>query len=353
MRRPIRLLCLSLCLASLACTLGIAPASIDEGPLRIGVAPVSALTPTLTITPTRATTATQPATFTPAPTETPPPSPSIHISSTTTPTGGANQIAFHSGPVDGEKAIVVMHLDGTRAITLTTGISPVWSPDGARLAFVAARESDLDIFVMRSDGTGLTNLTQSRGNDDSPAWSPDGQFIVFSSQRDGNAELYQMRADGTDLVRLTTSPLAQEIQPAYAPDGGQIVFVSFQAGVAKLYRMQRDGSEAQALTDGPGQDKFPTWSPDGTRIAFASDRERAGVFELYELTLATNTLRRLTNSGTQNGSPHYSPDGQHLLFDSNRDGNYEVYRLNLETLGVTQLTRTSRPIFNGDPSWRP
>jgi len=74
---------------------------------------------------------------------------------------------------------------------------------------------------------------------------------------------------------------------------------------------------------------------------------------LYELTLATGEVRQLTETGVQNGSPQYSPDGRYLLFDSNRDSNYEVYRLNLETLGVTQLTRSNRPIFNGDPSWRP
>jgi TolB protein len=71
------------------------------------------------------------------------------------------------------------------------------------------------------------------------------------------------------------------------------------------------------------------------------------------LTLATQGVKRLTESRAQNGSPQYSPDGQYLLFDSNRDGNYDVYRLNLGTGGLTQLTRGERPAFNGDPSWRP
>lgn len=132
-----------------------------------------------------------------------------------------------------------------------------------------------------------------------------------------------------------------------------LLYVAIRGGVGRLFVMNSDGSNPQPLNEGEGESRFPAWSPDGQRIVFASDRASPGVLELYELTLATGAVRAPTNSGTQNGSPQYSPDGQHILFDSNRDGNYDVYRLNLETLVVTALTRSERPLFNGDPGWRP
>jgi WD40 repeat protein len=265
--------------------------------------------------------------------------------------GGASGFAYHSGPVDGEKFI--QFFDGTTAISLTAGISPAWSPDGSRLAFLSNRAGNWEVFVMNADGSGVTQLTDTQRHEDAPAWSPDGRFIVFSSERDGNAEIYRMAVDGTDVARLTNAPLTLDIQPVYSPDGARLAYVAIQNGAGRLFVMNGDGSNPQPLSEGEGESRSPAWSPDGQRLVFASDRANAGVFELYELTLATGAVRALTNSGTQNGSPHYSPDGRHILFDSNRDGNCDVYRLNLETLGVTALTRSERPLFNGDPSWRP
>lgn len=360
----------ALALATLACTLGTAPAT--QLPAGMGVAPLSALTApaaatalaAATATATTATAAPRPATQTataqpsptrPAPADTPsaqPSPPSETPTTTATPSGGAAGFLYHSGLVTGTKTIWLWPQAAETPRALTEGVSPALSPDGRWLAFTSDRTGNLEVFVLdltAPAGTEARNLTQHPANDDSPAWRADGQLIVFSSGRDGNAELYAMRPDGTDLVRLTNTVDRAEIQPAFAPDG-RLAYAALQDGVTRLYVREVDG-RIQALAEGPGQSKFPAWSPDGRLIAFASDRERAGVFELYELTVAEGTVRQLTNSGTQNGSPHYAPDGRLLIFDSNRDGNYDVYRLTLETLGVTPLTRSERPQFNGDPVW--
>jgi TolB protein len=96
---------------------------------------------------------------------------------------------------------------------------PEWSPDGEWLAFSASKErfsESQDIYLMRPDGSDLTQLTRTQDDEESPAWSPDGTHIAFSTDRDGNYEIYTMKADGTELIRLTNNS-GPDTQPAWRP----------------------------------------------------------------------------------------------------------------------------------------
>ena len=114
--------------------------------------------------------------------------------------------------------------------------------------------------------------------------------------------------------------------------------------------MRADGAEVQRLTDDPAEDYYPAWSPDGLSIIFSSNRVD-DAFDLFRLTLGTNALQNLTDNRAQDGSHAFSPDGTLLLFDSNREGNYEIYILDLATLGVTRVTHGPDSDVGGD--WRP
>lgn len=358
-RRTLLLACLTAQLAgTLACSVGLAPA--QTGAPRLGLLPLAALSPTAraaatTPPPTLAPTETDaPATVTlsPEPSATTPAVADTATAAAPTPIGGSGRIVYGSGPAEGTRDLMLLDLAAGTTITLTTGgrnLNPAWSPDGARIAFASDRDGNLDLFVMNIDGTGAVNVSQTPRTEDSPSWSPDGQYLAFASDRSGDFEIYQMRADGTEVVRLTQSPTATDVQPVYAPDGLSLVYVSLRDGSTRLYRLDLVSGAETALTEGEGQDRFPAFSPDGTRLAFASNR--TGAYELYELDLATGVVRQLTDSNAQNGSPAYSPDGTQLLFDSNRDGNYDLYRLTLANRGVTPLTRTERPLLNGEAAW--
>ena len=110
---------------------------------------------------------------------------------------------------------------------------------------------------MNSDGTGVVRLTDG-GYDTYPDWSPDGQRIAYSSRRDGN--IYVMNSDGTSQTNLTNFG-EHNYYPSWSPDGNRIVFSSTRGGEdGKIYVMNSDGTGVTRLTDG-GWDTYPDWSP--------------------------------------------------------------------------------------------
>ena len=127
--------------------------------------------------------------------------------------------------------------------------------------------------------------------------------------RDGNPEIYVMNANGTEMVRLTNDP-GKDGFPTWSPDGSRIAFQSDQDGNFEVYVMDADGSNLVRLTDDPAGDGFPDWSPDGSSIAFASDRD--GNFEIYVMDADGGNPIRITSDPAANGKPVWSPDGSRL-----------------------------------------
>jgi Tol biopolymer transport system component len=149
-----------------------------------------------------------------------------------------------------------------------------WAPDGRWIAYRDSRrginEND-EIYVARADGSGVRNVTRHPANDWGPDWSPDGRTIVFNSDRDGPMGGYLVSPDGSDLRRIDADAWIE--YPSFSPDGTKIAFMGHGEGDYDIYVADLGTGDTTRLTRSPGSDGWPVWSPDGSTIAFASERD--------------------------------------------------------------------------------
>ncbi|PWH19403.1 MAG: hypothetical protein DDG58_04920 [Ardenticatenia bacterium] len=182
-------------------------------------------------------------------------------------------IAFSSNR-GGYWRVFVARADGTATYPITSDgvsrLSPVWSPDYKWMAYSAKRENNWDIYVMPApgpDGQGARpeqerRLTFAEGNDLSPMYSPDGRRIAFESNRDGNTEIYVMNGNGSNQRNVSNFPGAADHGPVWSPDGRQIMFYSNRTGNWDIFVMSSDGQNVINLTNTPDVDEQePFWRP--------------------------------------------------------------------------------------------
>src|SRR5215212_1117799 len=261
-----------------------------------------------------------------------------------------SKIAFYSAPDGDTFDIYTMNPDGSGVTQLTTAgseFAPAWSPDGSKIAFQSHRDGNTEIYAMNANGSGQTNLTNSPGHQGYPDWSPDGSKIAFHSDgSDGSTfDIYTMNVDGSGVTQLTTT--GTERFPVWSPDGSKIAFQSHGDGNAEIYAMNANGSGQTNLTNSPGQDEFPDWSPDGSKIAFHSAPD-GDTFDIYTINPDGSGVTQLTTTGTER-FPVWSPDGSKIAFESQRDGNAEIYVMNANGSGQTNLT--NGPGQDEFPDW--
>ncbi len=260
-------------------------------------------------------------------------------------------------------SVYVVNLDGSAPHTLTNrplafDARPAWSPDGQRIAFESTIDGKRSIWVMQADGQGLRRLTDAAGSasDSTPAWAPTSDRLAYATDRDGNSEIYVIEADGSGARRLTDNRAADGF-PSWSPDGGRIAFLSDRDGQLGIWAMAADGAAPIRLIAGAAADGArATWAPDNRSVAFASDRDGANL-DIYLADVPVGatpaggaTPTRLITGAGQDGEPAWSPDGARIAFASDRDGSPQVYVANRDGSNVVKLTTKPRSYA---PTWAP
>jgi TolB protein len=248
------------------------------------------------------------------------------------------RLVFQSNRVGGSK-LFTSKLDGSDLRQLTTGPSEdataVWSPDGKFVAYASTQNGDEDVWIINADGTGARNLTRYRGSDSHPNWSHEGTRIIFSSTRgDGeNDDIYIINIDGSGLKRLTDNGLAWDTFASFSPDGRKILFRRLlrqrtdegTLANSEIMVMNSDGTRPKNLSKHPWFDGWPSWSPDGKRIAFASNR--SDPYQIYVMNADGSDLTQVVSSAVTDVRPQWLRDGRGLVFNREADGRIEILRV--------------------------
>lgn len=247
----------------------------------------------------------------------------------------------------GTSELWVMDWNGSNPKQLTKhgsiALAPAWAPDGDKLVFTSYLRGNPALFELIPKEGYLKMLWDQGGVNSSASFSPDGRKVAFSSSNDGNVDIYVLPIEGGSARRLTTAR-GIDTQPAWAPNGRQIAFTSTRAGAPQLYLMDSDGSNVRRLTfEGQFHDEA-SWAPDGTRIVCTT--RDSGTFQIA--TIDTITGARLVLAGPGNNeSPVFSPDGSMLAFSSDRTGTPQIFITDAD--GVPhQLTSEGT---NHSPAW--
>jgi TolB protein len=226
-------------------------------------------------------------------------------------------------------------------------MSPAWSPDGSRLAYVSFDQKK-PVVVVQNLAQGTTRVVANyRGNNSAPAWSPDGQQLLVALSKDGLTQIYRVPAGGGEAQRLTESA-GIDTQPAYSPDGQWIAFTSDRGGSPQIYRMPASGGNPQRLTFEGTYNVGPRYSPDGKSIAYV--QREGGRFRIALMELATGQVQVLTE-GALDDSPTFAPNGKMILYEASVGG-----RGNLAAVSGDGRVRQKLSSAAGDvqdPAWGP
>jgi TolB protein len=247
--------------------------------------------------------------------------------------------------------LLVADADGADPQTIVTSneplLSPKWSPDGTRLAYVSFENKKPVVYVQSLSTGQRVAVANFRGSNSSPAWSPDGRRLAVTLTKDGSSQIYLVNAEGGNAARLLTSS-GIDTEAAFTPDGGSLVFTSDRGGSPQIYRASISGGNVERLTFDGDYNVSPRPTPDGKALVFV--RRASNRYQVALMDYATRQVQVLTD-GPDDLSPSVAPNGKLIIYANEGGGRGILAAVSSDGRVKQRLVAPSADVR--EPAWGP